>query len=52
VAANKRALDEAMAAGYDAALAHALRVQPGLFAGPTFRSLIEARARVGRPDGT
>jgi enoyl-CoA hydratase/carnithine racemase len=51
VAANKRALDEALAPGYDAALAHALRVQPGLFAGPTFRSAVAGRARSDQGPG-
>jgi enoyl-CoA hydratase/carnithine racemase len=51
VAANKRALDEAMAPGYDAALAHALRVQPGLFGGPTFGAAVAERARSGQRHG-
>lgn len=45
VAANKRALNEAIRPGYEAALTHAREVQPKLFAGEEFRAALEARRK-------
>jgi 2-(1,2-epoxy-1,2-dihydrophenyl)acetyl-CoA isomerase len=45
VAANKRALNETIRAGYEAALEHAREVQPGLFAGEEFRKALEERRK-------
>lgn len=45
VAANKRALNETVRAGYEQALEHAKKVQPVLFAGEEFRSAINERRK-------
>lgn len=45
VAANKRALNETIRSGYEAALDHARKIQPGLFAGDEFREALEERRK-------
>lgn len=47
VAACKRALDEVLRPGYEAALAHAREVQPELFGGPGLRSALDGTDRRG-----
>lgn len=44
VAANKKALNEVIRPWYEAALAHAFEVQPGLFAGEEFRNALQRAA--------
>lgn len=52
VAANKRAINEAMRSAYESALEHARKVQSELFLGEEFRAALEYRGREGRRSGS